>query len=390
MKKVLVIGAGLSGLSCAHHLKKNNVEVEVYEKNDSCGGRASSDKVNGFILDKGFQVLLNNYSELKNLDIYKDLDLQYFDSGAKVFLHNKNYSLFNPIYHPLKFLRSNVVQIFSGVDLFKIVSFLLFSDKGFIKQSTSSFLKNTLSKKSLKLFFFPFFGGVFLSEDLENDASFFLKVFKKFALGRAGLPSGGMSMLSKKIIEKSNIDVSYNYELSKISGHRAHFKNGRSARFDKVVLAMPLHETNRFMKLNLDLDYNSTSTFYISSKENRLGKSILLVPDESFETNSVQCLTNISKSYSDTDKSLYSVSSLNLNSSEEKILNEFTLITGIDRNNISLEKTYRIKRALHKFREEIKSKNNILFCGDWSTEPSIDGAIKSGRLTAKKILNSFK
>ncbi len=390
MKKVVVIGAGLSGLSCAHHLKKNNVEVKVYEKNDSCGGRASSDKINGFILDKGFQVLLNNYSELKNLDIYEDLDLQYFDSGAKVFLHNKNYSLFNPIYHPLKFLRSNIIQIFSGSDLYKILSFLLFKKKVLIGQSTSSFVKNTLSKKSLKLFFFPFFGGVFLSKDLETNANFFLKVFKKFALGRAGLPSKGMSKLSEKIIQKSNIDIAYNHELYKISGDRAHFKNGRSTRFDKIVLAMPLHEINRFMKLSLDLNYNSTSTFYISSKEKKLGKSILLVPDESFETNSVQCLTNISKSYSDTDKSLYSVSSLNLNSSEEKILNEFTLITGIDRNNISLEKTYRIKHALHKFREEIKSKNNILFCGDWSTEPSIDGAIKSGRLIARKILNSFK
>jgi len=62
------------------------------------------------------------------------------------------------------------------------------------------------------LFFFPFFGGVFLSKDLETNASFFLKVFKKFALGRAGLPSKGMSKLSEKIIQKSNIYKTNNME----------------------------------------------------------------------------------------------------------------------------------------------------------------------------------
>ena len=57
---------------------------------------------------------------------------------------------------------------------------------------------------------------------------------------------------------------------------------------------------------------------------------------------------------------------------------------------MQLIKSYRIKKALHKNIYKIDRKDNIYFCGDWQKEPSIDGALKSGRLTAEKIINICK
>ena len=61
MKKVLIIGSGLSGLSCARYLDRNAYDVHIFEKNSVPGGRVSSALVDGNICDVGFQVLLNNY-----------------------------------------------------------------------------------------------------------------------------------------------------------------------------------------------------------------------------------------------------------------------------------------------------------------------------------------
>ena len=67
------------------------------------------------------------------------------------------------------------------------------------------------------------------------------------------------------------------------------------------------------------------------------------------------------------------------------IIDEFAEITKIKKDDFSLIKVYRIKSALPRFKEFVKQKGNMYFCGDWSTEPSIDGAIKSGRLIAENI-----
>ena len=79
---------------------------------------------------------------------------------------------------------------------------------------------------------------------------------------------------------------------------------------------------------------------------------------------------------------LYSLSSLNTKATDDKLINEFKEIMKIDSKDISFVKSYIIKEALPASTTKIKSKKNIYFCGDWMEEPSIDGALKSGRLTA--------
>ena len=54
---VVIIGAGIAGLSCARHLSKNNVTFIVLEADSRIGGRLKTDMHDGFILNHGFQVL---------------------------------------------------------------------------------------------------------------------------------------------------------------------------------------------------------------------------------------------------------------------------------------------------------------------------------------------
>ena len=61
--EVAIIGAGLAGLACALELQKNKIDFQIFEASDGVGGRVRSDIVDGFILDRGFQLYNPSYTE---------------------------------------------------------------------------------------------------------------------------------------------------------------------------------------------------------------------------------------------------------------------------------------------------------------------------------------
>ena len=74
----VVVGAGLAGLAAARQIKSRGRSVIVIEAQDGVGGRVRTDKVDGFLLDRGFQVLLTAYPELKTQIDMSALDLKMF------------------------------------------------------------------------------------------------------------------------------------------------------------------------------------------------------------------------------------------------------------------------------------------------------------------------
>src|SRR5215472_10502257 len=79
---VLIVGAGLAGLCCARELQTEGVNFQIIEASDGIGGRVRTDEVDGFLLDRGFQVLLTAYPEAKRtLDLAR-LELQPFLPGV--------------------------------------------------------------------------------------------------------------------------------------------------------------------------------------------------------------------------------------------------------------------------------------------------------------------
>lgn len=64
-RRAIVVGAGVAGLSAARVLAEAGVHVTVLEASDGVGGRVRTDYVDGFVLDRGFQVFLEAYPECR-------------------------------------------------------------------------------------------------------------------------------------------------------------------------------------------------------------------------------------------------------------------------------------------------------------------------------------
>ena len=75
---ITIIGAGISGLTAGVYLHRKGFEIQILEASDHAGGRIKTDLVDGFRLDKGFQVLLTEYPEAKALLDYEKLNLKRF------------------------------------------------------------------------------------------------------------------------------------------------------------------------------------------------------------------------------------------------------------------------------------------------------------------------
>jgi phytoene dehydrogenase-like protein len=209
----IVVGGGLAGLACARMIARAGRRVLVVEAADRVGGRVATDSVDGFRIDRGFQVYLDAYPEgRRQLDL-PALGLGCFEPGALVAAGGRLRAVADPWRRPLAALRSILdgsVGIADGLKTARLRSDAL---RGFragradpdrpaaaTERSTrEELIARGFSETFLERFFEPFFGGVFLERSLETSAVVFEFVFAMFALGRACLPRGGMDAIPRQL-----------------------------------------------------------------------------------------------------------------------------------------------------------------------------------------------
>ncbi len=108
---IVIIGAGIAGLTCAKYLKDKGIEAILLEASSGVGGRVRTDVVDGYTLDRWGQVLLTSYPEAQKLLNYKDLCFKKMPSGAGI----RRGNTFSVMPNPLKDFTSAPQALFAPV-----------------------------------------------------------------------------------------------------------------------------------------------------------------------------------------------------------------------------------------------------------------------------------
>jgi phytoene dehydrogenase-like protein len=118
---VLIIGAGLSGLACARRLTDGGLACTVLEASDDVGGRVRTDQVDGFLLDRGFQVLLTGYPEASQALNYPERDLKPFHPGVLIHHAGEFHLLSDPLRRPQNLISTACSAVGSLSDKFRLM-----------------------------------------------------------------------------------------------------------------------------------------------------------------------------------------------------------------------------------------------------------------------------
>jgi len=82
VEDVIIIGAGVAGLTAANYLHKAGVGYKIIERNNQVGGRIMTSNQDGYLMDHGFQVFLPAYPEAKAILDYEKLNFAKRESRS--------------------------------------------------------------------------------------------------------------------------------------------------------------------------------------------------------------------------------------------------------------------------------------------------------------------
>jgi phytoene dehydrogenase-like protein len=417
--EVVIVGAGLAGLCCARHLKREGVSSLLIEASDAVGGRLRTDIVDGFRLDRGFQVFLDSYPEAKAVLDFKALQLRKFLPGAMVRFQGRFHPIIDPWRDPLSSFKSIFNPIGSLLDKVRVAMLRGRSCRGTIADRFSEIEEQTLShlrsqrfsSEMIDRFFRPFLGGIFLDADLVTSSRMLNFVFRMFATGEACLPSNGMQAIATQLASHLSPDnIRLNTSVCHLSHRSVKFDSGEAIEADRIVIATDAPAAEKLIAPLSSPDPSSMATrgrgvtcLYFSANRSPLSKPILVLNGDGIGPINNLCVpTDVCPSYGPAGKSLISVTVLGCFQDRDRLQDQVKTQLeewfGNDVHSWQHLRTYSIPYALPDQsppalslpERPVRLGAGIYVCGDHRDQASIQGAMVSGRRAAEAILEDYR
>jgi len=406
---VVVIGAGLAGLACARRLAGAGVPVRVLEASDGVGGRVRTDEVEGFLLDRGFQVLLTAYPEARRVLDLAALELEPFYPGALVHVGGRFHRAADPWRHPL----DAVGTLFSPLGTF--------SDKAHLTQLRHRVVTGTwddlaerpetttlealrrahLSGTMIDRFFRPFLGGVLAGRELSASSRMFEFVFRAFAAGEVCLPARGMGAVPAQLAAALPAGaVRLGTRVERIEARGVRLAGGEVVEAGAVVVATEAPEAGRLTGLAPVPAGRGLTCLYYAAERAPVSEPILLLDgDGAGPVNNVAVPSAVARGYAPAGAALVSATVLGVPAQGDGALEAAARAQlagwfGAPVRRWRLLRTYRIPfaqpeqapPALSPWRRPVRLRTGLYVCGDHRDNASINGALESGRRAAEVLL----
>ena len=410
---VLIVGAGVAGLTCAVYLKQAGIDAQLLEASDGVGGRVRTDLVAGFRLDRGFQILLTAYPEARRLLNYAALDLRPFRSGALI--HNPTpesgsqwMRLLNPFREPLSVFQTLVSPVGTFGDKLRIVELLRRTQSLPLEEmfrqtptTTETYLRDFgFSEQIIGQFFRPFFGGVFLENTLTTSSNFFEFCFRMFFVGDAAVPVRGLGSIAGQLAGRlAPGQVRLRTLVQRIVGNTVVLDSGETLTGRAVVLATGAGAAAQLLGRPEPADnafHHTTCTYFSAPHSPNDQKLLMLNPQRSSAVHNLAVMSDVAPDYAPAGQALVSVSTQTL-----EIVNEEAL-TGRIRQELGgwfgpeVEqwqhlRTYHLAHALPAYgptttHQPLRLTDNLYQCGDQTAYPSLNAAMQTGREVAEMLI----
>ena len=373
-KKVAIIGAGLAGLSAAITLQDAGCDVEIFESSDRVGGRVATDVIDGYRLDRGFQLINARYPELLRLNVISELDFTYASRSIDISLDEHIVSLGDPRTNPFSVFNSATGSIFTKLNFMSYLFSSSVSGKS-VEDELNRF--GTLYRRVLK----PFLSGVFLTSPANVDAVTGKEIVRSFISGKPGLPALGAGELAHALARRVKT-IHLNSRIDSLAQVQA----------DAVIVTTDLTTAAQLLDIPNVPKLATSTTWYHEVPFEMTQSNRLLIDGQARGPviNSI-AISNMVPTYAPLGKTLLSSTTIEF-ASESEVRRHLATLWGTSTSDWSLIAKYEIPKSLPIFGlgaqgvHSAKLADNLFVAGDYRTAPSQNGALLSGRLAAQELL----
>jgi len=405
----IVVGAGLAGLTCAKVLAEAGRTFVLLEATSRPGGRVVSDRTpDGFVLDRGFQVLLDSYPAARRHLDFAALGGGRFRTGALFVGRGVPRALENPLRRPTSACAALRGDVLSWPDQWRLLCLAARSllPPGARDVSADEMLHaRGFSAEFFRLFARPFFGGVMLDPSLQVSGNLLMGYLRRFVTGAAILPGEGIGALGRQLADLlPEGGVRYGAPVESLSMREGRvvgvrLRGGENLEGDSVVLAVDEPAMCRLLEKDTPREALGTAVHYFASSRSFYEGAWLCLPprDEASPILHAAQVTNAARSLAPAGWHLWSVTVLpghTLARDTEKISAEVAGWFGAEvcglRHLAFVEVPYAVPRqeAGSYVRHRGDVPPGFIVAGDAVCGASIDAVMASGEEAAKKVIST--
>jgi glycine/D-amino acid oxidase-like deaminating enzyme len=398
---VLVVGAGLAGLAVALRLTAAGRSVRVLEASDAPGGRVRSDRVDGFTVDRGFQVVNTAYPELQRLGLPEQLDLQELVRGALLRDSSGLHLVADPRQVPRGALGVATAPLGTAVQRALLGAYLAgvtAVPTSRLDRSHDRELREALARRGVRgapvdHFLRPFLQGVLLERELTTSSRFAEFVLRCFALGRTGVPATGVGALPNLLAERLPVGtIEYGARVEAVRPGEVDVAGSGTRAADAVVVAADPITASRLLDLETPVMHSVTTVWHaVPAPPTRL--PVIALDTEGGPVANSVVMSNASPGYSPDGRALIASSVLAPEPISDRLLRStLARIWGVGTAGWQEVAVTRVPEALpalpggSPLRKPVRLTEGLYVAGDHRDTPSSEGALVSGRRAADAYL----
>lgn len=416
---VIIVGAGMAGLTCAKTLFNQGLKVLVLEASDAVGGRLRTDEVDGFLLDRGTIVFPTQFETAQQILDYEALDLHFFDKSAWSHVNGSFQRMSDPFLHKEDLLFTMLADLGSLGDKLN----LLKANDALAKLPIEAIFEGTetparavlkerwlISDTMIDRYVRPFL-ATFLGPDLEGSGRMFEFMYRAFSKGFLALPAKGVQAIPQQLVTAlPETSILLNQKVAQVGEGWVTTTHQQRFKAPHIVLATDAYTAQAWLPTTISPpDFLKVHTFYFAAEEAPLTRKVWLMEGEAKGPINHACIpSNVCPSYAPAGEALIAVNVLLSPSKPKGAILERTQLESKVRTHLHqwfgnqvhtwrFLRSYYIPQSVPDHRASIPYRSTGFYqvhkgltaCGDYCVHGTVEGAMISGLKTAEYVISQL-